>query len=423
MYLKKYGPLIFIIFVSIILHMIFLIKNPGISYNDPTVYPFEMREAYGDSIIKYGGYDGVNYGKAAEQLVSEGFLGFDSEEPNAYVTPGQPLYLAVNILISNVFGVDYIFFTKVFNLIFSVGTVVLLYFIGSILFNHFTGLITGLIYALYFPPLHFFRSLLSETPSIFLFCLSFLFLVLAIKRDKGIYHIVFGIIFSITIMFRPVVAPMIFVPIFVVITKFGVKKSFIIGIQWLIGPVLVIGSWVIRNAVVLNSFILLSTQENPFFAGTFPYFIEDYNKVYQQLIESGLSPNEFGKLRLINGLETNPILWISWYTIGKTMYLFRRPSGWTDYWNLYSEFTTLFYSYHFLILLFSILAVFLLWKQKTIKCLAFTILIYICASNIFIVDERYGFFVMPLITLLCSFSLSLIINKVYSFLVSKNQLV
>lgn len=413
MNIKAQWPKILIVLTSLILHLIFLFYNPGISYNDPEVYPQEMRNAYGDNIINYGGYDGVNYGKSAEQLVFRGFLGFNSNEPNAYVTPGQPLFLATNLIISNFFDYDYIIFTKIINMFLSIVTPLLLYLISFRLFNGLVALIAGMSYALYFPPLHFFRSLLSETPSIFLFCFSIYLFVLAYQENKARYHISFSIIFSITLMFKPVIAPLVIIPIVIVITNWGIKKSLLIARLWLTGPLLIIVPWVLRNAIVLQEFILFSTQQNPFFAGSLPFNIENYNQEYQRLEDSGLSPTEFTILRIEEGLKTNPILWISWYTIGKTMYLFRRPSGWTDYWIQYSEFTSLFYSHHFVIIITALFSIILYWNQRIIKYFALLIIIYIGVSNIFVVDERYGFFIMPLVVILSAVLLSRILVKVF----------
>ncbi|MUG47197.1 ABC transporter permease [Paenibacillus woosongensis] len=404
------NPITLVIMVAFLIHVLFLVKNPGDNFYFPHLYSEELVNRFGPGIVQYGSYDATFYAKAAEQLLYEGILGYNSEQPNAYVTPGLPIYLACTFALADLVHIDHSLMAKIFNLLLSVGTIYIVYLICKETFSRRIGLIAAVVHTFYFPIMHYFRTLLTETPSMFFFYLSVYLFVMCLKTNKKFFHIIFGIIFSISLMIRPNQAPLILIPIYLVIKKFGVKESFKIALLWLIGPLLIILPWIIRNAIQLNEFVLFSTQSNPLFAGSNPFFLEDYNLMLQNLQNSGMSESEYAILRIKEGFRSNPILWINWFLFGKTMYLFNHPSGWYNYITNYGYLTPLVKIYHFSILFIGV-GISIISKNKKVRIIFSSLLVYVGFCNLFLPNDRYGFFIYPFLIILFSYAINAVINK------------
>ncbi|WP_270619453.1 ABC transporter permease [Paenibacillus macerans] len=402
-------PISLVIFLVFLLHLLMLVKNPGDNFYNPWLYSEELVERFGPGIVEYGSYDATFYAKSAEQLMDKGFIGYNSDKPNAYVTPGQPIYLAFTFMVADILHLKHSLMAKIFNMVLSVGTVYIMYLICKELFNkRKIGLLAALALGLYFPVFHYFRTLLTETPSMFFFYLSVYLVIKAIKSNERKYHILFGIIFSISLMIRPNQATLVLLPIALVLKKYGVKESIKIGLLWIIGPLLIILPWVVRNAIQFHEFILFSTQSNPLLAGSNPFFLEDYSSIYQNVLNSGLTESEYAIKKIVEGYKANPILWICWFIFGKTMYLFNQPSAWGNYSN-YSYLTGWIKLYHFSIIVIGAGTAFFA-KNKKVRYILYCILIYIFTSNIFLPNDRYGYFIYPFFIILCCYGVNFLID-------------
>ena len=191
----KFSSLIWIILlISFILHMMFFIKNPG----------WIFQESNTGVISRFGETDAYNYTLTAEQLMEKKVFAFvyldkpEHPKPGAYITPGQPIFIAILILLGKLFHIDFVNLGIFFNMVMSIATVYLLYKICLELFNNiWIGLLSAFLYTVYFSPYHYFRTLLTETPSMFLLCLSLFYFIKAWKYDEKVYHILFGVFFSI----------------------------------------------------------------------------------------------------------------------------------------------------------------------------------------------------------------------------------
>lgn len=385
--------------ISVILHTIFLITNPGNVFNNP--------EKYGEEISLYGSRDASLYAKQAFQLIDEGIYGYNSTEPNAYVTPGHPLYLAFLFKTADTLGFNPVATARVANLILSVLTTFLIYQISMhLFFNKAVSTISSLLYATYFSPLHYFRTLLTEIPGIFLLCMCMLFFIIALKENKNIYHIIFGILFSITVMIRPTPAPLILVCLFILIYKNGWRALYKQVPFWIFGPVLIIAPWILRNLITLgHPYIFSSHSGNPMLAGTNPFFIEKFSDIASKGKALGLTENQYAVQRIKEGFKKQPDLYISWFTIGKTIWLYRRPSDWHGYLPLYHAWTKLVYLQHFLVVLGGGLSGIILRSNKRVITLFLVILIYTGLSLLFIPDPRFGFFIIPVFCLIAGYGI------------------
>src|SRR4051812_18844213 len=178
----------FILLLSLILHILFFIKNPG----------WIFQESNTGEISKYGATDAYNYTLTAELLIEEKIFAFvylerpENPQPGAYITPAQPIFIIFLIFLGKLLNIDFVHLGIFLNMVMSMATTYLLYKICLELFqNKWIGLLSALLYTLYFSPYHYFRTLLTEIPAIFLLCLSLLLFIKAWKFNEKKYHILF----------------------------------------------------------------------------------------------------------------------------------------------------------------------------------------------------------------------------------------
>lgn len=403
-----------ILIASLCLHILFLIKQPSPEFN-------EVIKQY------YGAPDAYNYYLSAEQLLEDGVFGYvylkRYEEPviNAYITPGQPIFLAICLLITKIVHLPLYNFVVLVNMILNILSIFLIYRIGKELFEKESiGIVAALLFSTYISIYHYFRTLLTEPTSIFLFILSVYLFVMAWKYNQTKTHIIFGITVSILLMFRPNPAPVLLIAIFTILFTYGIRSSIKIGLLWLIGPLLIIGPWVLRNAITLHEFVLFSTQSgNPLLAGTDPYNKQGFENIVKEMKKEGfIDQKEYAMYRIKQGFLNDFNYWFSWFTLGKTIELFRIPSM-VNYYLNYAFYPFVLFQ-HYLIIYTGVITSFIcsLHTKKHIRLmmLVLTIVTYIAFSNIFLAIDRYGFFIIPLICLVASyglvFSLQSIKNKI-----------
>ncbi len=300
-------------------------------------------------------YDPRNYWIMSHQIVDDGVYGYaydtPSGESNARVTPGYPLFLAA---VYKIIGDKYLQITAVrlLQIIMSTLSVVLGFlFVKKAFKNDLAALLTALFMAIYptfaLSPV----MLLTETMALFTMLLYFYLALYAFESGKKAINLITGIAFGIHVLVRPALLPLFIFPfIFCLLSSKSAKKSYVaqtfaqsesgatntkrpyirtLGLMFvfqLIGLVIVMAPWWIRNVAVLGQFTLTAEGSgNPFLAGTYPYFQDYFKDVTAEIKSSNDSQMAFGIKRLFDGLVTDPILYIKWYTLGKTAYIFNEP--------------------------------------------------------------------------------------------------
>ena len=119
------------------------------------------------------------------------------------------------------------------NLVLNMGIVILTYAISLRLFNKkWVAIIASVLYMTHIAPLHYFRTALTEIPTIFMFLLTIWLFLMALKKDKYRYHVIFGIVAALLLMFRATPAPMLLFAWFIVIGQKGFKEAVKIGFIW-----------------------------------------------------------------------------------------------------------------------------------------------------------------------------------------------
>lgn len=373
--------------ISLILHLSFLAANPGKVFNMPG--------KYGADISTFGSRDAALYAKMADQMLTKHIYGYNDDEPNARITPGQPVYLAASFMLADVAHVSRLKTVQVFNLMMSVGTVFIVFYLSIMLGGtNSVALLASLLYATYFSPLHFFRTTLTETPAIFLAYLSLYLYIKTINVKNLRPHFLFSICFCVAVLFRPTPAPLIVLAAMPVLFRHSGRDCLRIFTMWALGAALIFGPWFLRNYLVFHELMFTSHGGNPLLAGANPFFADQYPTMLREARESGLGQGGFAFARILAGFNEHPDLWLAWFTAGKAYWLFRVPAAWLGYLPNFASFNFFVYGAQYFILIFS--AIFsVMYGVGARKYLKVTILGYVVLSLFFLPNSRYGFFAIP----------------------------
>ncbi|WP_349408673.1 glycosyltransferase family 39 protein [Pseudalkalibacillus sp. SCS-8] len=400
---SKY-PILIILAFSLVVHLLFLVKDPGMIFNNPEQIGFTEEQG------EYGGRDASLYAKMARQLMETGVYGYDTHHTgevvqNAFVTPGQPIYLVIIFSIANLFNIDQLLLAKIFNMFLSVATVGLLYLISHRLFkSQWIALLGSGLYSVYFSQLHYFRTTLTEIPAIFMFCLVILFFLKAYQDNRTRDHVLFGILFCIMVMFRPTPAPLILLAVAAVLLKYPFKTSVRIGMLWVIGPIVVISPWVIRNLAAFGELYIFSSHAgNSLYAGANPFFKNDFSDYWREMKAKGWSQEQYAWYKIKQGFTSDFDFWFAWFTVGKTINLFHYLDGFVHYMNF--AMMKYFKLLHFFIVIVGLGSALIWMKKEGIRVIAWIVISYIALSNLFLTIPRYGFFIIPLMCILTAFTL------------------
>jgi len=336
--------------------------------------------------------DAYNYDVMTKQFLDKGFLGYLSDEPNAVITPGFPLFLSI---IYSIFGYENgspLTQVRVIQSILGSLTCILMYLIGKKIKNRKVGLITAISYAIY-PAFAWSNSLiLTETLYNFLFFLYFYVQLIVLDKKTPVLSVICGILFAAAVLVRPLVFPLLVVPFiydYIIHKDKRIIKSFLFTAA---GTLLLMIPWWIRNIVTLNKFILLATQTgNPLIAGAFPYYSADISKYNVE--------NQFlsGIKYIMEGFITQPLLYLKWFTIGKFNYIFG-----TAWFHPPEDFTFLrsLWLFHYVIISLGWLGVvFSIIKNRHVLISIFIILLT-GLQLLFVPEWRYAYSIIPFLMLL-----------------------
>ncbi|AFK85381.1 MULTISPECIES: ArnT family glycosyltransferase [Thermoanaerobacterium] len=340
--------------------------------------------------------DAKNYDIMVKQFLTKGFLGYMSDTPNAYVTPGYPLFLA---LIYKIFGFSNgspLQAIRIVQSVLSVLTVLLIFLIGREIKNNKVGLMAASISAIY--PTFVWAStlILTETVYTFVFMVYLYLQIIALKRPKVYINVLTGILFGLAILIRPAAAPLIVIPyILMYIQNRDLNYTARNFLQVLIGFIVIMMPWWIRNIVTLHKLILFATQTwNPMLGGAFPFFngIEHV----PQNIRSTMDVIKF----IIKGFEKSPIYYFKWYTIGKFNIIF--GSMWYDLDPKYQYLRNI-YLLHSFVMAIGWLGTFYSLRKREIRFIGIYAILLTLIQLMFIPTNRYAFSIMPLLIILASY--------------------
>ncbi|MBR6558462.1 MAG: glycosyltransferase family 39 protein [Clostridia bacterium] len=356
--------------------------------------------------------DGENYLNMARRIVSGHGYGYLSDSPNAYVTPGYPLFLAFFLwMFGDSGGMTVIQITQC---ILGAFTSVISALIGKQIMSRNTGILSGLLVAVYPPFIMSSLCILTECLYLFFFLLYFYFQLISLdlisysyprEKLKGRFLLsgLCGILFSLSVLIRPTVLPLALFPyIYKLVQARGKRdqRRLILteSAVFLICGCAVMLPWWIRNITVLGEFIILSQGSgNPLLFGTFPdmqipdgYYIPP-DKEFSEALS-----------RIKNGFSSEPIKYFLWYTVGKFKYIFFNiwyylPGPISPrYHNLYLPFV------HYFSVVTGWMAVVFSVVFGRIRFISIYVSLLTLLQLCFIPSERYAYTILPLLMICAS---------------------
>ena len=339
--------------------------------------------------------DARNYDIMARQFLDKGFLGYMSEEPNAYITPGYPLFLSLIYLISGYQPLSPLLQVRIIQAVIGALTCILLYLIGKQAGNTAIGLISGISCAVY-PVFAWSPSLiLTETLYSFIFFSYFYLQLIALDSGKRLHSFISGVLFAAAVLVRPGVFPLLIVPfLFRYLTARNLKYLRLFGYT-AAGVLITMLPWWIRNVITMGKFILLCTQGgNPLIGGVYPYFANiDYSRFY-----TGNQTREAVKI-ILEGLKSDPVLYIKWFTIGKFNLIF--GSMWFSPSRGYPLLSSI-YLLHYVIVVMGWVGVFFSLLKDRIRLIAVYTVLLTGMQLVFIPESRYAYHIIPFLTVMMS---------------------
>ncbi len=347
-------------------------------------------------------YDAHNYDTMAKQFLDKGVLGYQSTSPNAFTTPGYPLFLA---LIYKIFGYSDgspLTAVRIIQIFMAVATIWFLYLLAKYITNKRVGLIAAFMCSIYLVFLWVPTLILTETLYTFLFILYLYLQIRAIKEKSIKMNFATGLVFAAAVLVRPAVAPLIVLPY--IYYYFAEKKD-----KWLfkgllaniVGFVILMMPWWIRNIASLKKFVLFATQEDPLLRGTYPYEIGVENMPLTNQTHEAIK-------RLIDGFTTQPLLYLKWYTLGKFDYLYFKIFYYVD-----DSVGTLRWllPLHNLYVWFGWVGVALGAVKKEIRLISLYIIFITLISLVFVATSRYAYPVMYLLIFLTAYIFEALFRK------------
>jgi len=338
------------------------------------------------------GGDAKNYDIMTKQFLDKGFLGYLSDKPNTKVTPGYPLFLAGVYKIFGYSNGSPIAVVKIIQAFLGTLSILLIYFIGLYTVNRRVGILSALFYAFYPPYIQSVSFILTEVIYTFLFLLYFVVQLKALESKNKWVSLLAGVVFSIAVLVRPMIFPLIIVPF--IYQWFVTKDKKIIQsfAYTLVGIIIVMSPWWIRNILVFGKLILLSSgSANPMYAGAFPYMQGWTYVPEEKQLESAIKA-------IINGFLTQPVTYFKWFTVGKIYIMFKKP--WYDHASMHA-----ILNMHYFIAIIGALGIPLSIVEKRIRYISLYIILLLGIQLMFIPEARYVYPIMPFFMILTAYIL------------------
>lgn len=333
--------------------------------------------------------DAKNYDAMVRRLLTTGVYSFWGGGPDAYVTPGYPLFLAGIYKLFWLGGGSPLMKVRGIQALLSVATILLSYLMVRRLHGKTAALLTGLLSSVYVSMVWSPAAILTETLFVFLFMLYVYLFLIGMEKESFAWTLLSGGVFSLSVLVRPASAPLLILPL--LYHWFMKKRRNIIPLLVAtgIGFVLVMLPWWIRNVQALGHLVLTATQSgNPLLAGTDPYFREG-DALFKNL--QGVDQSALAWQRIREGFTHETGLFIQWFTIGKWWYMFHEP--WYDI--PHGGFLDRLMFLHMPIVVIGWLSVLFAYVWRELRLFAFILIGMTGIQLMFLPLTRYAFPMMP----------------------------
>lgn len=378
-----------IVFLGLVLRILSVVLN---------LYNFRL---YGDA---------NSYFLMSHQWEGEGIYGYmtgmKSGRPNAYVTPGYPLILsAAYALVHD--GYKQITLVRLFQAFIGACAPLLAFlFVRRITVRDGVALLTAFFVAFYPTYIESTVFLLTETSALTSMLLYLYLTAAGLQERKAHLNCLAGAAFAVHILIRPALLPLFILPfLYAVLSSYGRDRRGLLKVfvQTVLGFTAVMLPWWIRNFITFNSIIITATGSgNPLLGGTYPYMKDLFGDASKEVMSSSSLQTQLAIKRLVNGMTTEPLLYIKWYTIGKLEVMFGKP--WLFMHMLYKEpwsyvhlpFHEIFYVvFHYLFVFVGFLGMLInSVTHKVSRYVSFYTLVFIGLYLVFIPVNRYAYQLM-----------------------------
>ncbi len=374
---KEKVLLILVLLLALILRLYVLICYPSLINlsHDAKRYDFMARQLNETGVYSYGGLGEVG----------------GTPTPNAYVTPGYPLFL---VLIYKLVGMEYrLVAVRFIQALLSVATVGLFFLIAKRIKDYKVGLVTALLMAVYPTFILAPETILTEVLSVFFLALYIYLQMLAFGKNNYFLYFITGLVFAASVLVRPALFPILFIPFVYNFWKtrdIHLLKFFLVTFT---GFALLMLPWTIRNMIVIGQPALFSTHiGDPLLGGVDPYFSKNIYEVTQ-----GDKFNA-GVRTILKGFLNEPLLYLRWFLFGKFAILFYRQWIVVSPRSIYAdEFQFIMNISHYLIVILGWLGVILSIRRPSLRLISLLILCITAIYLIFIPEPRFAFASMHLL--------------------------
>lgn len=388
------------------------------------------------SILRYGNStllgklskpnnDDVKFIRSAWILAETGnYVYHNPPNPTVFMMPGLPFSVAFFVLIFGKFGALTAF--RIFQAVLQTLGLLLIFFIGRRIFNSKVGVAAAILDAFCIAEIWTANLFLTETCFKFFVLLLIYFTIYAIKEKKTRYYVLGGIAWGLATLFRPTIATF---PIIILIMwikeKYTIKEM--VKYTVIVSAIfcLILSPWWIRNYRIFHRFIPLTLATgNPMMQGTFIDYDQttkatdglDYSQFVYPADNDEIKKNELemnmSKYRLKNLVPKQPLQFLYWYTIGKTIKTLNVPFYWEPILGI-SLFAAKIYQY---ILYALCLAGFVLFfrdkeRNKMGNILFGTIIYFIVVYLPFFSMSRYFYPSMPYVIVFAAVPVVMLYDK------------
>ncbi|WEK53055.1 MAG: glycosyltransferase family 39 protein [Candidatus Cohnella colombiensis] len=343
----------------------------------------------------HNSHDTVHYDKMVRQLLEDGVYAYKSEQPNAKVPPGYPVFMAIVYSVVDYKTNDPFPIIRYLQACMSLITLALIYLISMRISRQVVALCAMSIAAVYPPFIWINGAVLTETLATLLLMTSIYFLLLCFEKRYRRYSVLAGLAIGLLVLTRSeflVIVPAAYT--LHLLWHRNMKSTLKLLLIASAGIAVMLSPWFIRNLVTLHEPIISATQVNPFAAGTYP------NKNYDDgLVDrKGKSQMEVAMERLRVGFSEHTMEFVRWYTIGKLQYIYGKMFFGSGHRPLYPVIPFRYLLHQSIIVLSLLSSIFVLrrWREPA-ALLVFIVVILSLMRLAFVPEYRYNVTAMPIL--------------------------
>jgi 4-amino-4-deoxy-L-arabinose transferase-like glycosyltransferase len=233
------------------------------------------------------GDDAHAYYGLSKALYTEGSYGGPNFEDSSDWSPGAPLLYAASFYAT---GGAREGTARIVELLLGLAAIVVVYLLGRRLAGRASGLIAAFAVAVYPPFIHSTGALYSEPPAIFTLPAAILAFLWASERERLRAWLLPGLLFGLTALIRPEYLLVALAFALLAAIRVWRKRNWRPGLAgaalFLVAMLVPIVPWTVRNAVVLDRVVPISTGDGKaLYVGTFLPADGEYQRVKALLLQ------------------------------------------------------------------------------------------------------------------------------------------